>query len=276
MKKISTTFSFCGTKNKLIDWLKESINFDREEQIWVEPFCGSCGVGFNFRPKIAIFADSNPHLINFYNFLKNEKNSVKEIECSLIKHCQNMATDEKEYYYHIRERFNNSIEFNVFDFFFLAQCGFSHQLRYNCDGKLNMAYGKFNNIVNNNFNSIERLRIIKELIDNNFYQFVNAPYTDIIPKFTGMNNVFFYLDPPYPGTNQDYNSSTFTENDLTNLINMVDNTGSKFAMSGMCKLGEEDNIIKRYNNYQVKFKKSKFMVNSLKVTQTNEILVIKN
>jgi DNA adenine methylase len=50
-----------GIKTKLVPTIKhiaETVNYDR----WIEPFFGSGVVGFNIRPKIAIFADSNPHL----------------------------------------------------------------------------------------------------------------------------------------------------------------------------------------------------------------------
>ncbi|MDR3110184.1 MAG: DNA adenine methylase, partial [Planctomycetaceae bacterium] len=38
---------------------------------WVEPFMGSCVVGLNARCPQAVFADQNPHLVNFYSALKN-------------------------------------------------------------------------------------------------------------------------------------------------------------------------------------------------------------
>ena len=61
-----------GIKTKLVDSIKEKFpkNF---RGVWVEPFMGSGVVGFNMQPRKAIFADTNPHLINFYNDIKNGK-----------------------------------------------------------------------------------------------------------------------------------------------------------------------------------------------------------
>lgn len=274
MKKISTTFSFCGTKNKLIDWLRAKIKFDKEKQIWVEPFCGSCGVGFNFRPKVAIFADANPHLINFYRFIQENKDAVEQIENKMVSYREGIKKDGSDYYYFIRNKFNTNEYFNVFDFFFLSRCGFSHQMRYNRKGELNMAYGKFNEIARDNNNWVETLRIIKKLIDDNLYTFVNASYTELIPKFNGFQNAYFYLDPPYVGTKQDYNADPFNENDLDHLIQLVDDTGCKFAISGMCKFGEENSIKEKYSKYHIEFKESLYTVSSNAITRASEMLVM--
>ena len=53
-----------GIKTKLVPLIKDNIIMDKE-MLWVEPFMGSGVVGFNIRPQQAIFADTNPHIINF-------------------------------------------------------------------------------------------------------------------------------------------------------------------------------------------------------------------
>ena len=58
-----------GIKTKLVFWIKENISLS-EETRWIEPFLGSGVVGFNLAPQNAIFADINPHIINFYKQLK--------------------------------------------------------------------------------------------------------------------------------------------------------------------------------------------------------------
>jgi len=59
-----------GIKTKMVGWISsnvEEIEFDR----WIEPFMGTGVVAFNVRPKKALLCDSNPHLIKFYNALKD-------------------------------------------------------------------------------------------------------------------------------------------------------------------------------------------------------------
>ena len=61
-----------GIKTKIVPHIREqikAISFNT----WIEPFMGSGVVGFNLAGKKAIFNDLNPHLINFYNAIKNKK-----------------------------------------------------------------------------------------------------------------------------------------------------------------------------------------------------------
>ena len=55
-----------GIKTKLVPLIRENVILDKET-IWYEPFMGSGVVGFNVEPERAVFADVNPHIINFYN-----------------------------------------------------------------------------------------------------------------------------------------------------------------------------------------------------------------
>ncbi len=58
-----------GIKTKLVPLIRENVILDKET-IWYEPFMGSGVVGFNVEPERAVFADVNPHIINFYNRIK--------------------------------------------------------------------------------------------------------------------------------------------------------------------------------------------------------------
>src|SRR6266487_2885423 len=61
-----------GIKTKLANWIKDHSTYENNGT-WIEPFMGSGVVGFNIAPRRAIFADINPHIINFYNAIKNRK-----------------------------------------------------------------------------------------------------------------------------------------------------------------------------------------------------------
>ncbi|MBR0204582.1 MAG: DNA adenine methylase, partial [Synergistaceae bacterium] len=58
-----------GIKTKLVPLIKQNISLSKNT-LWLEPFMGSGVVGFNVRPERAVFADINPHIINFYNAIK--------------------------------------------------------------------------------------------------------------------------------------------------------------------------------------------------------------
>src|SRR5213083_2678456 len=61
----------------------------------VEPFCGGLAVTLGLRPERALLNDVNPHLINFYRWLR------KGLVVTLP-----MSNSEARYYTH-RERFNH-------------------------------------------------------------------------------------------------------------------------------------------------------------------------
>ena len=54
-----------GIKTKLVPIIKQNISIN-DNTLWLEPFMGSGVVGFNMRPKRAIFADINPHIIHVH------------------------------------------------------------------------------------------------------------------------------------------------------------------------------------------------------------------
>ena len=62
-------FKTQGIKTKLVPLIKSAVSID-SSTTWIEPFMGSAVVGLNIAPRNAIFADLNPHIVNFYNQLK--------------------------------------------------------------------------------------------------------------------------------------------------------------------------------------------------------------
>lgn len=61
-----------GIKTKPVPWILTHVKWNGKGR-WIEPFMGTGIVGFNMRPKRALFSDLNPHLINFYNEVKRSK-----------------------------------------------------------------------------------------------------------------------------------------------------------------------------------------------------------
>ena len=53
-----------GIKTKLVPFIRKNITWTRNHSgAWIEPFMGSGVVGLNMRPRRAIMADSNQHLV---------------------------------------------------------------------------------------------------------------------------------------------------------------------------------------------------------------------
>ena len=192
-----------GIKTKLvldIKNLSNKIKFNR----WVEPFMGSGVVAFNMDAKNFYLADSNPHLINFYNNLKLNKISPKKIKEFLYSEGLKLEKFKDEYYYEVRERFNRNK--NSLDFLFLNRAGFNGMIRFNKKGNLNIPFCKNTNrfsksyitkIYNQSKYIYDFLKIKNVLFKKNNYlkTIENCKTKDLL-----------YCDPPYLDTT-DYSTN---------------------------------------------------------------------
>ena len=110
-----------GIKTKLTEWIStnvENVSYER----WVEPFMGTGVVAFNVRPKKALLCDSNPHLIKFYNAIKDKKITSGIVKRHLTEEGKKLLESDGKYYYEVRTRFN--LEGNPLDFLFLSRSCF--------------------------------------------------------------------------------------------------------------------------------------------------------
>ena len=93
-----------GIKTKLAEWINNYSTFENKGT-WYEPFMGSGVVGFNIRPCRAIFADVNPHIINFYNAIKNGEITAGIAREFLEHEGEILQKQGDNYYYEVRGRF---------------------------------------------------------------------------------------------------------------------------------------------------------------------------
>ena len=77
-----------GIKTKLVPYI-ENVLPENITGKWIEPFMGSGVVGFNLAPKEAIFSDSNPHIINFYEAIKDGSIDRKHPTIPSFPHLKN-------------------------------------------------------------------------------------------------------------------------------------------------------------------------------------------
>jgi len=117
-----------GIKTKLVPWIQE--HTPKEEMgKWIEPFMGSGVVGFNIRPKKAFFSDNNPHIIRFYQDINAGKITGGLVKEFLEREGAILRERGKEFYYEVRERFNE--EHEPLDFLFLNRACFNGMIRFN-------------------------------------------------------------------------------------------------------------------------------------------------
>ena len=216
-----------GIKTKLVPLIRDVVH-DQEFSTWVEPFLGSGVVGFNLARKHAVFADTNPHLINFYNAIKSGEITPEKVRLFLKENGKYLEKEDDAFYYKMRERFNDTKEPLVF--LFLNRSCFNGVIRFNKSGKFNVPYGHkperfaqayITKIVN-------QVEYVQQLIRVNDWDFKCQSFEKTITE--APEDSIIYCDPPYIGRHVDYYDS-WEETDESLLSNLLLKKSSKIIVS---------------------------------------------
>jgi DNA adenine methylase len=104
----------------------------------VEPFCGGLAVTLGLRPERALLNDANPHLINFYRWLKKGMRVTVQAE------------NDEAVFYQNRERFNTLLRAGKGEtqeaaalFYYLNRTGYNGLCRFNSRGEFNVPFGQY-------------------------------------------------------------------------------------------------------------------------------------
>jgi DNA adenine methylase len=99
---------------------------------------GSCVVGLNAGNGRALFADKNPHLINFYSALQSRIITPELVRQFLEKEGIQLKKIGEKHYYNIRTRFNE--KGHSLDFLFLSRACFNGLIRFYGKGQFNVPF----------------------------------------------------------------------------------------------------------------------------------------
>ncbi|MDY6993983.1 MAG: Dam family site-specific DNA-(adenine-N6)-methyltransferase [Pseudomonadota bacterium] len=228
MSKIQVPPIKCqGIKTKLVPFIQEYIDWEGEGK-WIEPFLGSGVVGFNVNPKRAIFADSNPHIINFYQSINEKKITPSTVKRYLVDEGKKLTEGGKDYYYEVRTRFNKYHQ--PLDFLFLSRAGFNGVMRFNKKGGFNVPFNhkpeRFSKAYVTKI--VNQVRAIYKLCQLNDWQFVCQDFDKTLAEATEKD--FIYCDPPYIGRHVDYFNS-WDDNEEKRLHGCLSKTKAKFMLS---------------------------------------------
>jgi DNA adenine methylase len=204
-------FKTQGIKSKLVPLIKSFVPIDNAIT-WIEPFMGSAVVGLNIAKRNAIFADINPHIINFYNQLKSGAIDSTIVREFLTEQGALLAEKNDEYYYLVRERFNE--KHDPLDFLFLNRSCFNGMIRFNRSGCYNVPYGHKRYRFAKAYISkiVNQVRRFEEIVRYNNWVFLCQSFENTIKMAD--ENSFIYCDPPYIGRNVDYYDSWNEEQEI--------------------------------------------------------------
>jgi DNA adenine methylase len=233
-----------GIKTKLVPWIN-AIAPEHHGQ-WIEPFMGTGAVSFNVNSNSYLLSDINPHLINFYNGIKDKKITHITVKEYLEKEGLRLklANDNcYEHYRYIRDRFNE--KFEPLDFLFLSRAGFNGMIRFSGKGKWNIPFCKKPERFNKSYITkiVNQVAKVSHLIDDNWI-FVNKDFREVI--LLANENDIIYCDPPYHGRYVDYYNG-WTDNDEHDLYELLLNTKAHFILSTWHHNDfRENEMIKKY------------------------------
>lgn len=226
MSSFQPIIKWSGSKRSQAE---EIVNhFPKKIETYYEPFCGGASILYkllttkDIKVKKFICSDNNQDLINLWNYIKNDKDSLKIEYRNLWIELNSYESQQlKKYFYeNIRQDFNANRE--PWKFMFLNRTCFNGLIRYNSKGEFNTSFHL-------NRNGIDPDKLDKiidewsELINTNDVTFKCCSYENIIPT----KGDFLYLDPPYAKTNGMYQGDFNNEK----LFNYLSNIESGYALS---------------------------------------------
>lgn len=163
----------------------------------VEPFCGGLAVTLGLQPDRALLNDTNPHLVNFYHWLK------KGLRIGIP-----MENDEDLFYRH-RDRFNNLTRESKSDsqesaalFYYLNRTGYNGLCRFNSRGEFNVPFGSYKTIT-----YAKSFMPYREAFSS--WEFRSGDFADISLR----RDDFVYADPPYDVEFTAYSQGGFSWDD---------------------------------------------------------------
>jgi len=188
---------WAGGKRWLIPTLAPIWKRHSERRL-VEPFAGGLAVALGLRPTFALLNDNNPHLVNFYRWLKQGK--VPDPGVS-------MEHDAKAYYAH-RKRFNDLIlggRANTLEaaslFYYLNRTAYNGLCRFSAIGIFNVPFGRYRTI---NYASKNDFSVYIEALKG--WEFSNRHFRELVLE----PDDFVYADPPYDVEFRSYSAGGFS------------------------------------------------------------------
>lgn len=192
---IAPFVKWAGGKRQLLTQIKERM--PEKYNNYFEPFVGGGAVTFALLPENALINDINKALINAYRQIRN----APEVFLKAIKKLDNeMWEDGKEYYYFLREHYNDKLMKTEFDvelaalFVFINKHCFNGLYRVNGKGLFNVPYNNSRRVsVDENLimEISEYLQSVK-IMDGDFevackeakggdFVFIDSPYAPLNP-----------------------------------------------------------------------------------------------
>lgn len=263
-KIINPILKWAGGKRQL---LPELIKFlPKKFNNYIEPFIGGGALYFYLNYNNSIINDSNSEIINLYNEIKNNPNSI-------LKELTKYKNDE-DFYYLIRKTYPKTNLKRAARIIYLNRTCFNGLYRVNKKGDFNVPYGKYKKV---RFIDKNNLFLASKLLKKS--KIFNKDYKYILKNFCNKKDLVF-LDPPYLPISKYSDFKRYTKEqfsledhvELSAYYNELDKKGCYLILTN----SNNEIITKLYNKFKIKIIKTKRNINSKGSKRTGEDIVITN
>lgn len=271
-KKIAPFVKWAGGKRQLIEKIMDKI--PSEYNTFYEPFIGGGALFFSLKPYNSKINDINEALINTYRTIRDNPDEFINV---IDEFDQRNVELGKEYYYQIRERFNEKILKNEFDiemaslFVFLNKHCFNGLYRVNSKGMFNVPY---NNSISKSYSKENILSVSAYLKD---VEITVGDFEKAVSEAGERDFVFF--DSPYAPLNvtsfKSYTKEGFDKESHERLARLFDELTKKGCYCILTNHNTEF-INQLYENYSKEVVTVRRFINSDSSNRKGEELIVWN
>jgi len=228
-----------------------------EFNCYFEPFAGGSALFFAMQPQRALLSDINPELINVYQVVRTDVESlIKDLSSHVY---------EKDYYYTVRSVDRRS-DFKQWSnvkkasrLIFLNKTCFNGLYRVNSRGEFNVPFGRYTNPT---ICDADNLRACSKALQNT--KITMQPFIDTPKK--AKRGDFIYFDPPYLPLTDTSNFTGYAKNGfapemqvrLRDMCLELNKKGVNFMLSN----SSAAQVLELYKDFNMEFVKAPRFINS--------------
>lgn len=265
---------WAGGKRQLLSKIKERM--PEQYNDYYEPFVGGGAVVLELQPENAVINDINKSLINAYMQIANNPDEFLDAVNMLDNE---MWDDGKEYYYSIREHYNDKLMREEFDielaalFVFINKHCFNGLYRVNGKGLFNVPYNKSRKA------SVDKKAIVETSKYLRSINIINGDFENACRN--AQSGDFVFIDSPYaplkPTSFESYTKEGFDVESHRRLANLFDELSERGCYCMLTNHNTEF-INELYGNkgYSIDVVSVKRMINSDASNRVGEEVIIYN
>jgi len=234
INKLTPPLKWAGGKRWLVPHLEKMYEPHRHRRL-VEPFVGGLAVSLGLMPQRALLNDINPHIINFYLWLKKGLHPKLE-----MRYDRELYNTYRSHFNQLIAKGKNNTQEAAELFYYLNRTCYNGLCRFNYKGEFNVPFGKFKNVI-----YVQDFTEYVKVFRNWEFTCIDFRNVNILPED------FIYADPPYDVEFTEYNPGGFSWEEQVILAEILTKHSGPVVLSNQAT----PRIVELYNRlgYKLQF-----------------------